>query len=161
MGGSGKRWLQQGDFMKKLVLVFLAFGSSMALAEKVLYCGGLNVEGAYLKVMPAQKKMCISAGPWSEDYCARASENFKIVESRTGSVKMAGTDFTFREYIGKSKDKVQLVRVYNEASNPSGGDMVIHRADFAGPYNSVNVGLPTAEANDGDPTCLEGSDDSF
>ncbi len=147
--------------MKKIVLLIFALSSPAAFGANVLYCGGLNIEGSYLKVDPAKKIMCISAGPWGADYCSNASKSFIISEARTGSVTINEKDFTFREFIGSSSSGVQLVRMFNEASNPSGADTVVHRADLAGPYLLINVGVPNVEAKDGEATCIEGDDFSF
>jgi hypothetical protein len=150
-----------GDFMKTTILLALAVSSTMAFAEHVLYCGGLNVEGTFLKILPDHNKMCISGGPWGPGYCSAASTSLDISESRTGSLNIGGKDFSFREFVGKSGSITQLVRVFNDASNPSGADVTVHRADLAGVYLLLNLGVPSAEAKDGEATCLEGDDSSF
>jgi len=93
------------------------------------------------------------------DFNESVFSNF--VESRVGSIKIRDRDFSFREYVGKVNTEVQLVRVYNEASNPSGGSVTIHRADLAGPFVLINIGSPSSEAKDGEPTCIQGDDTSF
>lgn len=147
--------------MQKVLSLVLTLSSSVVFGADVLYCGGLGIEGSYLKINPDQNRMCISYGQWGHDYCANASISFDIVETRTGTLNINGNEFSFREFVGNSNSGTQLVRVFDDASNPSGAGVVIHRADLAGPYLLLGRGAPNAEALDGEATCMEGDDNSF
>lgn len=47
-----------------------------------------------------------------------------------GTIKINDQDFSFREYVGTVNSEVQLIRIYDVASNPSGANLTIHRADL-------------------------------
>lgn len=148
--------------MKALLVVLALSSFSLAShAETVLYCGGSGVEGAYIKVQPTLGTMCFSAGPWGENYCDSAQTKFEITQTRKGSLDFSGRSFDFREFVGTSGTEIQVVRVFNEASNPTGADVTMHRADLIGSVTLLNNAAPNVEALDGDASCMQGDDSSF
>jgi len=151
--------------MKAILLLtaILTSAVAQAQADDVFYCGGLSVEGAYVKVDPTAGTMCISAGAWSPEYCNNASETFTLKSERRGTVKIEGRDFSFYEFLGvnETTGKSQWVRSFDEASNVSIALVTVHRADLAGVVTLINTELPSKEANDGEATCIRGPDDSF
>lgn len=147
--------------------VFLIASHSLAVAQRVSYCGQ-SAGGPYIKVEPAKKRMCFSnSGQSGPDYCERMGVNvLPLVRSSFGQISLSptGQPLNFREYVGELNGKIQLVRIFAAHGGPSAPNVDTWWSDFYGSF--ITSGLPThfvtnpnSQATSGEPLCAERDED--
>jgi hypothetical protein len=129
--------------------------SSFSKADTVLYCGGYEVEGAYLKINLDNKTMCYSGGAPGVDYCNnKFAVKYRVIEIRNGTLNVEGSSFGFTEIFGQDdKGALQFVRFFHLASNPSSTGETLHRAEMMGPVFLKDGKRPDLEIKSNEGSC--------